>query len=168
MTQPDHVGTSEDVVLWRTFRPAMVDHRRVLVVDDYRDAAEALQLLLDADGFECRATSDPHEACAIAREWQPFAVLLDIAMPGIDGLELARRLRADSKTSHMLLIACTGYASSEDRARARAAGFDAHCAKPLTPQLILRVLEFATGGTHRATDGTSDSRDGASGGNELR
>lgn len=148
MTEPERViELSEDVVLWRSFPPAMVDHRRILVVDDYRDAAEALQLLLDADGFECRATSDPHEACTIARDWQPFAVMLDIAMPGIDGLELARRLRADSATAHMLLIACTGYASSDDRARAREAGFDAHCAKPLTPELILRVLEFASEGS---------------------
>ncbi|PMS35948.1 response regulator [Trinickia symbiotica] len=137
---------NQDVVLWRTFRPAMADHRRVLVVDDYRDAAEALQLLLDADGFECRATSDPLDACAIAREWQPFAALLDIAMPGLDGLELARRLRADPITAEIVLIACSGYASSHDRRRAREAGFDAHCAKPLTPELILRVLEFATQG----------------------
>jgi len=160
VTEPDKLN--DDVVLWRAVRPAMVDHRRVLVVDDYRDAAEALQLLLDADGFECRATSDPHEACAIAREWQPFAVLLDIAMPGLDGLELARRLRADPATAHMLLIACTGYASSEDRARAREAGFDAHCAKPLTPQLILRVLESASEGTHRVADDVDGSRDNAS------
>lgn len=157
VTEPEK--TSEDVVLWRTFRPAMADHRRVLVVDDYRDAADALQLLLDADGFECRATSDPHGVCEIAREWQPFAVMLDIAMPGMDGLELARRLRADQATAHMLLIACTGYASAEDRARARAAGFDAHCAKPLTPQLILRVLEFASEGASpmiHPADGSSD------------
>jgi len=159
VTEPDK--TNEDVVLWRSFNPAMADHRRVLVVDDYRDAAEALQLLLDADGFECRATSDPHAACANAREWQPFAVLLDIAMPGLDGLELARRLRADPQTAHMLLIACTGYASSEDRARARQAGFDAHCAKPLTPQLILRVLEFASDRTHRVADEIDDSSENA-------
>lgn len=158
MTEPDE--PSEDVVLWRSFRPAMADHRRVLVVDDYCDAAQALQLLLDADGFECRATSDPHAACEIAREWQPFAVLLDIAMPGLDGLELARRLRADAATAHMLLIACTGYASSEDRARAREAGFDAHCAKPLTPQLILRVLEFASESTHRVPSGNDGARAG--------
>ena len=161
MTERDNAETTEDVVLWRTIRPAMADHRRVLVVDDYRDAAEALQLLLDADGFECRATSDPHEACAIAREWQPFAVLLDIAMPGLDGLEVARRLRGDAATAHMLLIACTGYASSEDRARAREAGFDAHCAKPLTPELILRVLEFASEGTHRVANDLDVARDDA-------
>lgn len=139
-------GVSDDVVLWRTFEAAMADHRRVLVVDDYRDAADALQVLLDADGFECRATSDPLDACAIAREWQPFAALLDIAMPRLDGLELARRLRADPATAQIVLIACSGYASTQDRERAREAGFDAHCAKPLTPELILRVLEFATGG----------------------
>lgn len=162
MTERDYAEPTDDVVLWRAIRPAMADHRRVLVVDDYRDAAEALQLLLDADGFECRATSDPHEACEIAREWQPFAVLLDIAMPGLDGLELARRLRADPATGHMLLIACTGYASSDDRARAREAGFDAHCAKPLTPQLILRVLEFASEGTHRVADDIDGSSSGAS------
>nr|WP_324250966.1 response regulator [Paraburkholderia saeva] len=121
----------------------MADHRRVLVVDDYHDAADALQMLLDADGFECRAVHDPLDVCTIAGEWQPFAVVLDIAMPGLDGLELARRLRADPQTSHMLLIACTAFASTEDKARARAAGFDAHCAKPLTPERIIRVLETA-------------------------
>ncbi|CAG4916802.1 response regulator [Paraburkholderia gardini] len=133
----------DDVVLWRSFTRAMADHRRVLVVDDYHDAADALQMLLDADGFECRAVHDSLDVCRIAGEWQPFAVVLDIAMPGLDGLELARRLRGDPRTSHMLLIACTAFASTEDKARARAAGFDAHCAKPLTPGRIIRVLETA-------------------------
>ncbi|TAL98119.1 MAG: response regulator [Paraburkholderia sp.] len=133
----------DDVVLWRSFTRAMADHRRVLVVDDYRDAADALQMLLDADGFECRAVHDPLDVCTIAGEWQPFAVVLDIAMPGLDGLELARRLRGNPLTSHMLLIACTAFASTEDKARARAAGFDAHCAKPLSPERIIRVLETA-------------------------
>lgn len=159
MTDPGNANASEDVVLWRTFRPAMADHRRVLVVDDYRDAADALQLLLDADGFECRATSDPLAACDIAREWQPFAVMLDIVMPGLDGLELARRLRADPATAHMLLIACSGYASSQDRQRAREAGFDAHCAKPLTPQLILRVLECACEGRPAGGEGVGPCGD---------
>jgi CheY-like chemotaxis protein len=134
---------ADDVVLWRSFTRAMADHRRVLVVDDYHDAADALQMLLDADGFECRAVHDSLDVCTIACEWQPFAVVLDIAMPGLDGLELARRLRGNPHTSHMLLIACTAFASTEDKARARAAGFDAHCAKPLTPERIIRVLETA-------------------------
>jgi two-component system, OmpR family, response regulator len=67
VNRPQQADAGDDVVLWRTFRRAMVDHRRILVVDDYRDAAEALQILLSADGFECRATNDPLDACAIAR-----------------------------------------------------------------------------------------------------
>jgi CheY-like chemotaxis protein len=134
---------NDDVVIWRPVRYAMASHRRVLVVDDYLEAAEALQMLLNADGFECRALEDPFAVCGVACEWQPFAIVLDIKMPGLDGLELARRLRADPLTSDMLLVACTAFASREDRARAKAAGFDAHCAKPLTPERLLRLLESA-------------------------
>lgn len=139
----DRADDNDDVVVWRTIRYAMTTHRRVLVVDDYSEAADALQVLLDADGFECRALDDPFAVCEMAQQWQPFAVVLDIKMPGLDGLELARRLRADPATSQMLLVACTAFASRDDRARARDAGFDAHCAKPLTPELLLRVLESA-------------------------
>jgi CheY-like chemotaxis protein len=137
------MDNSDDVVVWRPIQYAMASHRRVLVVDDYREAADALQMLLNADGFECRALEDPLAVCEMACEWQPFAVVLDIKMPDLDGLELARRLRDDPLTAHMLLIACTAFASRDDRARARAAGFDAHCAKPLTPERLLRVLESA-------------------------
>jgi two-component system OmpR family response regulator len=138
------MNDNDDVVVWRSIAHASVSHRRVLVVDDYREAADALQLLLIADGFECRALEDPLAVCKLAAEWQPFAVVLDIKMPGLDGLELARRLRADPATSHMLLVACTAFSSADDRARAKAVGFDAHCAKPLTPQRLLRILEAAT------------------------
>ncbi|SIT47311.1 Response regulator with CheY-like receiver domain and winged-helix DNA-binding domain [Paraburkholderia ribeironis] len=139
----DRTDDNDDVVVWRPIQYAMASHRRVLVVDDYREAADALQMLLTADGFECRALDDPLAVCDMAREWQPFAVVLDIKMPVLDGLELARRLRSHPSTSHMLLIACTAFASRDDRARARAVGFDAHCAKPLTPEGLLRVLEAA-------------------------
>ena len=143
MTLDPGMDNSDDVVVWRPIQYAMASHRRVLVVDDYREAADALQMLLNADGFECRALEDPLAVCEMACEWQPFAVVLDIKMPDLDGLELARRLRADPLTAHMLLIACTAFASRDDRARARAAGFDAHCAKPLTPERLLRVLAAA-------------------------
>ncbi|MBC8728939.1 response regulator [Paraburkholderia sp. UCT2] len=152
----DSVDSSDDVLVWRPIRYAMAAHRRVLVVDDYREAAEALQMLLMADGFECRALDDPFAVCETAREWQPFAVVLDIKMPGLDGLELARRLRAHPQTSHMLLIACTAFASRDDRALAKAAGFDAHCAKPLTPERLLRVLESAA--ALHAAEPSSESR----------
>jgi len=143
VTFDDRMDENDDVVVWRPIQYAMASNRRVLVVDDYLEAAEALQMLLNADGFECRALEDPFAVCGMACEWQPFAVVLDIKMPGLDGLELARRLRADPLTSDMLLVACTAFASREDRARAKAAGFDAHCAKPLTPERLLRLLESA-------------------------
>ncbi|RFU45279.1 response regulator [Paraburkholderia sp. DHOC27] len=144
MAENDGMDDNEDVVVWRSMTDINVTHRRVLVVDDYREAADALQLLLSIDGFECQALDDPLEVCDFAHTWQPFAVVLDIKMPGLDGFELARRLRANPQTGHMLLVACTAFASSHDLARARAVGFDAHCAKPLTPQRLLRLLEAAT------------------------
>lgn len=143
VTFDNRMDENDDVVVWRPIPYAMASNRRVLVVDDYREAAEALQMLLAADGFECRALEDPFAVCEAACEWRPFAVLLDIKMPGLDGFELARRLRADPLTSDMLLVACTAFSSRADRARAKAAGFDAHCAKPLTPERLLRVLESA-------------------------
>lgn len=143
VTFDNRMDENDDVVVWRPIPYAMASNRRVLVVDDYREAAEALQMLLAADGFECRALEDPFAVCEAACEWRPFAVLLDIKMPGLDGFELARRLRADPLTSDMLLVACTAFSSRADRARAKVAGFDAHCAKPLTPERLLRVLESA-------------------------
>jgi CheY-like chemotaxis protein len=96
--------------------------------------------------LECRVADDPFAVCALARDWQPFAIVLDIAMPGLDGLQLATRLRADPRTADMLLVACSAHASQRDRERAREAGFDAHCAKPLTPHRLLAYLESASGG----------------------
>lgn len=86
--------------------------------------------------------------CDTARDWQPFAVVLDIAMPGLDGLEIARRLRRERATAHMLLVACSAFSARHDLERAHDAGFDAHCAKPLTPHRLLRFLEAASAGTH--------------------
>lgn len=144
----ERTESGEDVVLWRSLDGERAGHRRVLVVDDYRDAAEALRVLLDARGFECRVVDDPFEVCDTARDWQPFAVVLDIAMPGLDGLEIARRLRRERATAHMLLVACSAFSARHDLERAHDAGFDAHCAKPLTPHRLLRFLEAASAGTH--------------------
>lgn len=98
-TTPGDDPAADDVLLWRT--PDSVPRRpcRVLVVDDYRDAADALRLLLRARGFECRVADDPFAVCDLARDWQPFAIVLDIAMPGLDGLQLATRLRGDPRTA---------------------------------------------------------------------
>jgi two-component system OmpR family response regulator len=122
-----------------------IAHKRVLVVDDYPAGADALKLLLEQDGFEVRSACDACAACSIAQKWLPFAVIVDIAMPGISGLELARQLRAAALTRHMLLIAFTARGSSEDITQACEAGFDVHWLKPLTPVRLLAVLRFVTG-----------------------
>ncbi len=90
------------MVVWRPIQYAMASHRRVLVVDDYREAADALQMLLNADGFECRALDDPHAVCDMASEWQPFAVVLDIKMPE----STASNLRGACARIHRRRICC--------------------------------------------------------------
>ncbi|WP_414447053.1 response regulator [Burkholderia sp. 22PA0099] len=112
----------------------------MLVVDDDRDAAEAWQFLAQAMGFECRVVTNAHQVCETVREWQPFAVVLDVAMPGIDGYEVARRLRGSADPRSAILIAWSGVTSRAAMATAREAGFDAHCAKPLAPSRILVAL----------------------------
>jgi Response regulator receiver domain len=99
-----YVDSTDDFVMWRAIdaiRPN--SHPRVLVVDDYPAGADALQLLLEQNGFETHTVNDASLACAVAEEWLPFAVVVDIVMPGVTGLELARRLRAGVLTRDMLL-----------------------------------------------------------------
>jgi len=137
-----YVDSTDDFVMWSTVDAiGPISHHRVLVVDDYPAAADALQLLLEQNGFEARTVNDASQACAVAEEWLPFAVVMDIVMPGLTGLELARRLRAGVLTRNMLLVAFTAWASQNDRARALEAGFNVHCAKPLPPSRLLTVLK---------------------------
>ena len=105
--------------------------RRVLVVDDNADAAASLALLLRFSGHEVHVAHDGEAALRLAQEVLPQAVLLDVGMPGLDGYEVARRLRRLPATSGAVLIAVTGYGAEADRSRARAAGFDHHLTKPV-------------------------------------
>ena len=113
---------------------------RVLVVDDNRDAAESLAMLLGLDGYTVDVAHDGVTALSRAVEFQPEVVLLDIGMPGMDGYEVARKLRACEFTRSIRLIALTGYGQPDDRKRARAAGFDDHFTKPVEPALLMKVL----------------------------
>ncbi|MCI0671478.1 MAG: ATP-binding protein [Myxococcaceae bacterium] len=113
---------------------------RVLVVDDNVDAAETLAELLGIWGISVRAVHDGISALEEASQFDPEVVLLDIGLPRIDGFEVARRLRSNPAHSRTLLIALTGYGQSEDRARAREAGFDHHLTKPVDLQVLGRLL----------------------------
>ena len=104
---------------------------RVLVVDDNRDIAEGLDLLLTMLGAEVRVAHDGAEAIQIFDEWPPTHVLMDLGMPGMDGYEAARRLRAKPAAHAFRLIAMTGWGQEEDRQRTRDVGFDEHLVKPV-------------------------------------
>jgi PAS domain S-box-containing protein len=108
----------------------------VLLVDDNVDAAQTLALLLRADGHAVRLAHEGESALAQARAQPPALLLLDIGLPGLDGYEVARRLRAEPATRDVAIVAVSGYGQAADRARGRAAGFDAHLTKPVDLQTV--------------------------------
>lgn len=114
--------------------------RRILVVDDNRDSADSLALLLSTYGHDVRTAYDGTSALEIAQSFRPDVALQDIAMPGMDGYELARKLRELPETRHAALIALTGFTREEDAKDARSAGFDHHLGKPVDFDALHRVL----------------------------
>ena len=117
--------------------------RRVLVVDDNRDAAESLAMLLRLSGCHVEVAFDGASALKAADEFQPEIVLLDIGMPGLDGYETAQRLRVSPRGKRMLLVALTGWGQKEDKQRALQAGFDEHFTKPMDPAALEGLLRVA-------------------------
>ena len=113
---------------------------RMLIVDDNRDAADSLAMLLRTTGNEIRTAYDGLEALEVASEFRPEVVLLDIGLPKIDGHEVAQRLRREAWGQGMCLIAITGWSEESDRARSRAAGFDHHLVKPLDTGHLAQLL----------------------------
>ena len=108
---------------------------------DNVDAAESTAAFLRLEGHEVKAVHDGLQALASLKVFDPHVVVLDIGLPGLDGYAVARQLRERGDTSHVLLIALTGYGQKEDRARAAAAGFDYHFVKPADPREIQAAIE---------------------------
>jgi CheY-like chemotaxis protein len=104
--------------------------RRVLLVDDNRDAADSLGALLARLGAEVRVAHDGREALAVFESYRPGVVILDIGMPGMDGYQVARAIRGRPDGEQIPLVAVTGWGQEEDRRRVREAGFDHHLVKP--------------------------------------
>lgn len=123
--------------------PALGPGRRVLVVEDNRDCADSLRVLLELMGHEAAVAYTGPDGVRAAKEWAPDAVLCDLGLPGLDGFAVARQLRSDPSTARALLVAVTGYAAEDDRRKAAAAGFDHLVAKPADPADLSRLL---TGG----------------------
>jgi CheY-like chemotaxis protein len=122
--------------------------RRVLIADDDRDMARGLNLVLEIWGFEVVVAHDGLTALAAVRDHVPhFQVgLLDIALPKLDGLALARQIREQPGGTSLLLVALTGYGGDGQRQASRSAGFDEHLIKPVDPDVLRRLL----GGPPRA------------------
>ena len=114
--------------------------RRILVVDDNIDAAETLSQILKLHDHEVCVAYDGHAALQMAAEMQPEVVFLDLELPKINGIEIARRLRNAESTRPPVLVATTGYGQEADRRRTAEAGFDHHLVKPIDPRVLLTVL----------------------------
>ena len=114
--------------------------RRILVIDDIRDVADALQSLLMAEGHEVMVAYDGAEGIAVAKKWAPDILLCDIGLPGMSGYQVAQAFRADEELKQVFLISLTGYARPEDKKKAEKAGFQLQLAKPVDPQKLRETL----------------------------
>jgi PAS domain S-box-containing protein len=113
---------------------------RILLVEDNPDAAESMRILLELGGHEVRCTDDGLRALALVDDFSPDIAFIDVGLPGIDGYELATRLRAHASCRSAVLVALTGYGRDEDKRRATEAGFDHHLTKPVDFDTIDRLL----------------------------
>jgi CheY-like chemotaxis protein len=122
---------------------ASVTQVRVLVVDDHPDAADSLAAVLDLLGCPVRTCYDGESALALAAEFEPHVCLLDLMMPGMDGLELAMKLKRRSGPQPLLMIATTALGDWEARTRTALAGFHHHLSKPINiPELIEAITRL--------------------------
>jgi PAS domain S-box-containing protein len=113
---------------------------RVLVVDDNKDAADSLAMLLRFSGHEVRVAHAGNAALQTALAYRPQAVMLDLGLPEIDGYEVARRIRQNPELKNIMIVAVSGYGQDADRKRTTVAGFDAHLVKPVDFQKVQEVL----------------------------
>jgi CheY-like chemotaxis protein len=117
--------------------------RRVLVVDDNVDAANSIATVLQLFGHNVHCVYDGPSALSAADEFRPEIIVLDIGLPGMDGYEVARRLRDRAAFQGTPIVAVTGYGQDEDRARSREAGFNEHLAKPVDPEALHKLIVAA-------------------------
>ena len=117
--------------------------KKVLVVDDNADSAEMMVMLIETWGHEAFRAADGRAAIAMAHEVEPNVVLLDIGLPGMDGYEVAAKLRTDPRTRGARIVAVSGYGQDADRVKSRAAGCDEHLVKPVDLHELERVLGSA-------------------------
>lgn len=121
--------------------PSFLPSRRALVVDDNRDSAESMGMLLKLLGADVQVVFSGQDALEAMASYKPAVVLLDIGMPGLDGYEVARRIRQQPEYKDVMLIALTGWGQEEDRRRSQSAGFDHHLIKPADLNALRSLLD---------------------------
>jgi two-component system, cell cycle response regulator DivK len=112
----------------------------ILVVDDNAANAALMAFLLQTSGYDVRVATDANEALALLEQFQPRLIMMDLQLPGMDGLELTRRLKADHKTRHIVIVALTAYAMKGDEQRAREAGCDDYVTKPIDTRTLPAIV----------------------------
>jgi CheY-like chemotaxis protein len=120
--------------------PTAGARRTILLADDNQDALETLQMLLETLGHRVVTAGSGDEALAVAERERPQVAVLDIGMPGMNGYDAAKAIRATPWGRQMMLVALTGWGQSDDQARAKDAGFDRHFTKPVELQQLQDVL----------------------------
>jgi two-component system, cell cycle response regulator DivK len=117
----------------------------LLIVDDNPQNLKLARLLLVAEGYDARTAVDAEHALAVLADFTPRLILMDIQLPGMDGLELTRRLKATPETQKIVIVALTAYAMKGDEEKARAAGCDGYIAKPIDvrtlPHAVAQYLQ---------------------------
>ena len=141
----------------RSSRPDAASTCRVLVVDDNEDSAGSLRMLLEMVGHEVRTAYDGEAALAAAKDFRPDVAFLDIGLPGLNGYEVAERIRRQAWGRDITLIALTGWGQDSDRRRSKEAGFDRHLVKPVDPTTLLETLSPTTRGNPGTRAGSSSS-----------
>jgi DNA-binding response OmpR family regulator len=122
--------------------PARAHRHKVLLVDDDPEIQQLLVALLNEENYEVLLGSDGCEAVEMTRTERPHVVVLDVTMPGKDGIEACREIKADPSTANVAVVLLTGRSGFEDRARAEDAGADAYLVKPFSPISFLKTVEL--------------------------
>jgi CheY-like chemotaxis protein len=117
----------------------------VLIVDDNPQNLKLAKVLLLAQGYDTRTAVDAEQALVVLDSFLPRLILMDIQLPGMDGLELTRRLKAEPRTKAIVIVALTAYAMTGDEEKARAAGCDGYITKPIDVRTLpAKVAEYLT------------------------
>ncbi len=137
----------------------------ILLVEDFVDARDMYREYLEFSGFAVETAGDGHGAIKLAREHCPDLILMDLSLPGLDGWEATKRLRADPETAHLLIVALSAHALAADWERARLAGCDGFIAKPCLPQ---DLVDEMTGYLKAAKTGEVPASSNGRGARKLR